>query len=219
MTLLVMAQPGRASTLYDNGGPNQANGLEMTVQIMADDFTLGAASVIDAVRFWDIDGGAYHGSIEWQIYTNDPILPQPVTLIASGNVVPVRTATANFVLGYAEYQNDLAIGPVALLPGRYWLGLHNGDLSFTGSSPYGDEFFWETTNNYIGNLGARSDPAPFGVGGWDGTGGEFAFLVAGTETDGVAPTPASACGGAALLAGFGGLRCLRRRSGSAVAAA
>jgi hypothetical protein len=211
MAMLVMAQAARASTIYDNGGP-QSNGAgeEMTGLIVADDFILGAASTITGVRFWDYEG-TYHGSIEWQIYTNIIFqgIPQPDTLIASGSAVPVRVATGLLPFGEAEYQNDFGIGPVALSAGTYWLGLHNGNFTFTNPM-FQDRFYWEATSLGGGSLTASFDSAPFGDGSWEHNQLQFAFLLTGTEGDAVAPAPASAWSGLVLLASIGGLRCVRR---------
>ena len=46
--------------IYDNGGPNQQGGNEMTEWIQAEDFNLSADSTLMIVNFWDIEapGGA-----------------------------------------------------------------------------------------------------------------------------------------------------------------
>ena len=41
--------------IYDNGGPDQQNGNEMTEWIQAEDFNLSADSTLTSVNFWDIE--------------------------------------------------------------------------------------------------------------------------------------------------------------------
>ncbi len=135
--------------IYDNGGPNQQDGNEMTQWIQAEDFNLSADSTLMIVNFWDIEapgGAAYQGEIDWTLYADAGGMPGAA--FASGAAVGgdvTRTFIQGGVLGFFdEYSDSFNISPgVALTAGTtYWLGLHNGPLTFTIRS----EFYWETTD-------------------------------------------------------------------------
>ena len=162
--------------IYDNGGPDQQNGNEMTAWLQAEDFNLSADATLTTVNFWDIEapgGTAYQGEIDWSIYNDAG--GSPGAEIASGAAVGAavtRTFTQCCVLGfYDEYSVSFPVSPgVALTAGTtYWLGLHNGPLSFQTRS----EFYWETTA-YNGTFTGHEDAAPFD-GGWADNGTEHAF--------------------------------------------
>src|SRR5438874_2725883 len=96
------------SLIYDNGGPDQQNGNEMTEWIQAEDFNLSADSTLTSVNFWDIEqpgGAAYQGEIDWILYTDAG--GQPGASFASGAAVGAavtRTFIQGGVLGvYDEY--------------------------------------------------------------------------------------------------------------------
>ena len=175
---------GRSDTLdaliYDNGGPDQVNGNEMTGWLQAEDFNLSADSTLTSVNFWDIEapgGASYQGEIDWVIYADAG--GQPGAAIANGAAVGAdvtRTFIQPGVLGfYDEYSLSFNISPgVPLTAGTtYWLGLHNGPLTFTTRT----EFYWETTA-FNGTYTGLEDGAPFD-GGWGDNFSEHAFNLGG----------------------------------------
>jgi len=171
--------------LYDNGGPNQQDGNEMTQWIQAEDFNLSADSTLMTVNFWDIEapgGAAYQGEIDWTLYADAGGMPGAA--FASGAAVGgdvTRTFIQGGVLGFFdEYSDSFIISPgVALTAGTtYWLGLHNGPLTFTTRS----EFYWETTN-FNGTFTGHEDQAPFD-GVWFDNAQEHAFNLEGTTSTG-----------------------------------
>ena len=171
--------------LYDNGGPNQQDGNEMTQWIQAEDFNLSADSTLMTVNFWDIEapgGAAYQGEIDWTLYADAGGMPGAA--FASGAAVGgdvTRTFIQGGVLGFFdEYSDSFIISPgVALTAGTtYWLGLHNGPLTFTIRS----EFYWETTD-FNGTFTGHEDDAPFD-GVWFDNGMEHAFNLEGTTGGG-----------------------------------
>jgi hypothetical protein len=171
--------------IYDNGGPNQQNGNEMTAWIQAEDFNLSADSTLTIVNFWDIEapgGAAYQGEIDWTLYADAGGMPGAA--FASGAAVGgdvTRTFIQGGVLGfYDEYSDSFNISPgVALTAGTtYWLGLHNGPLTFTTRS----EFYWETTD-FNGTFTGHEDEAPFD-GVWFDNFSEHAFNLEGTTGGG-----------------------------------
>ena len=166
--------------IYDNGGPDQLNGNEMTEWLQAEDFTLSADSTLTSVNFWDIEatrGASYQGEIDWVLYADAG--GQPGASFASGAAVGAavtRTFIQSCVLGfYDEYSLSFNISPgVPLTAGTtYWLGLHNGPLTFTTYS----SFYWETTA-FNGTYTGLEDDAPFD-GGWADNFNEHAFNLGG----------------------------------------
>ena len=49
------ARASFVEVIYDNGGPNQLGGSEMTRFIQAEDFVLSAATKFTDVRFWSLE--------------------------------------------------------------------------------------------------------------------------------------------------------------------
>jgi hypothetical protein len=205
--ILAVFAPLRAHSqiIYDNGPPNQQNGNEMTMWIQAEDFHVATAMTLGSVHFWDIElpGTAYQGEIDWGIYSNAG--GSPGTLLASGAAIGgavTRTFIQHGVLGqFDEYSDSFNITPFGLAAGTtYWLGLHNGPLSFQTRS----EFYWETTNAN-GTFTGHELIAPFN-GSWADNGQEHAF-----QLDGVVPEPST---WALLGLGMCGLLCVgwRRRA-------
>lgn len=177
LSALTLASAGqaRASLIYDNGGPDQSGGNEMTEWIQAEDFTIGTAVTLTDVRFWNLEDpslSGYNGSISWSIYADTGTAPG--ALMFRGNTAGVtRTLTNTGVLGvYDEYQNDFSVGSIALAAGTYWIGLHNGDVSMTTRA----EFYWETTG-LNATLTGQEDDAPFDDNVWLGNGSEHAFAL------------------------------------------
>jgi hypothetical protein len=165
-----------AQIIYDNGPPNQQNGNEMTQWIQAEDFSVATAMTLGGVNFWDIEspGTSYQGQIAWGIYSDAG--GSPGTLLASGAAIGgavTRTFIQHGVLGiYDEYSESFNITPFALTGGTtYWIGLHNGPLTFQTRS----EFYWETTNPNASFTGHELI-APF-TGGWSDNGGQHAFQL------------------------------------------
>lgn len=180
ITQVPMRPLGPNDIIYDNGGPNQIAGNEMTEWIQAEDFVLSADATLTSMFFWDIEdagGGLYQGEIDWQIYSDNG--GQPGTVLASGAATDV---TRNFIQGgvagsYDEYSNTFRVSPgVALTAGtRYWLGLHNGPYSVHTRF----NFYWETTNSN-GTLTAQEDEFPFD-GFWTDVAAEHAFYLSSGE--------------------------------------
>ncbi len=198
---MLFAAPGaKAAIVWDNGGPDQALGSEMNARVQAENFTLGAASLVTEVLFWSIEKFGYDGSITWQIYSDSAGVPG--VALFSGNTAAVTRVPTGVVGLFGvldEFENSFSVGALPLAAGSYWLGLHNGELFFTDDRLY----YWETTSSSNPPTG-HEDEAPFGVGGWFNNGQEHAFQVIGAQ--GVVPEP-----GTMALLGLGGLAVLRRR--------
>jgi len=167
---------GHGQIIYDNGPPNQQNGNEMTQWIQAEDFSVGTAMTLGGVNFWDIEvpNTAYQGEIDWGIYSDAG--GSPGTLLASGAAIGgavTRTFLQHNVLGqFDEYSDTFNVTPFALTAGMtYWIGLHNGPLSFQTRT----NFYWESTNNNASFTGHELI-APF-TGGWSDNGVQHAFQL------------------------------------------
>lgn len=153
----------RATTpLYDNGEPNLANGFEITHWIEADQFILNNASIVGAVRFWDLEAGpTFQGSIFWEVYADNGS-NSPGALLFSGTSANLsHVATGRAAFGYPEFVNNFNVSSISLPPGIYWLALHNGPLSNNISR----NIFWETAIN-PSTISSVGDEAPF-AGNWD----------------------------------------------------
>lgn len=129
-----------AAIIYDNGAPNQSSGNEMTEWIQAEDFMFSATQTFNEVKFWVVASNL-PGTIHGQIWNDNG--GQPGTVLSEGNVLVSAIATGQSLYFGTEYLVDLMFpGFTADANTRYWIGLHNGDLSNTARA----EFYWETTN-------------------------------------------------------------------------
>jgi hypothetical protein len=124
LSILVVGAPTRAAIIYDNGTPSLSGGFlsdDDSGVRFADDFTLAAPSVVNAVRFW----GVYSP-------TNTPTAPDDFSIIFYGdggglpdgtNVIaaysigdPGRVDTGDVLVGgltvfeYVATFSDLALG-------------------------------------------------------------------------------------------------------------
>ena len=182
------------NTVYNNGGPNQQDGNEMTNWIQAEDFVIpgtGTTTITD-IHFWTLEDpnvNGYAGSIWWGIFTNcsgSPCTGAP--LFGNTTVVPTnRTEDSCGILGtFCEWAYDLDITPTTVNNGQtYWLGLHNGPLSNDARA----EVYWETTNPNGTSTGHEDFlPPPFDS--WSDNGQEHAFYLTG-GTGGTTPEPSS----------------------------
>jgi PEP-CTERM motif len=202
---------GSATTIYNNGSPNQASADELSDVLVAEDFPVASAATLTNLEFWDIEGpSAYNGSISWFLYNS--VAGLPGTVLAQGSASTAgqitRAATVNTnVLGFAEFDDvinltaSLTTGSLAVGPGTYWIGLHNGDIS--NISPVQD-FYWETTDNNTTTFGVFDDltNSP----SWDTTSQEHAFNISG-DLSVATPEPGTV---ALLAAGIAGLALLKK---------
>ena len=202
---------GSGSVIYNNGGPNQGSADELSDILVVEDFPVASAATLTSLEFWDVEGPTgYNGSISWFLYSDLAGLPGAIVAqgSASGAGQITRTATGinNIIGGYDEFDDvmnltaSLTTGSLAVGPGTYWIGLHDGDIS--NITPFQD-FYWETTdNNASPTFGVFDDltVAP----SWDTTSQEHAFNVSG---DLATPEPGTV---AMLAAGIAGLALLKK---------
>jgi len=206
VVLLASAFAFADNVVYDNGGPNQQNGNEMTNWTQSEDFVLSQNYNITDIHFWDIESSpGYAGSISWWITGDSGGQPDFSKLFGSGSANPTRVNTQCGILGvYCEYSNDWSINPLALLGGvTYHLVLHNGPIDHDSR----DEFYWETTNNPVGEAGLEcflpNSACTQGTGAYSSNGQEHAFYLTGNQV----PEPGTlVLLGTGILGGFAGLR-------------
>lgn len=180
--LTLACAPVHAALVFDNGAPNGLNGNEMTGWIQAEDFILSGPMNITGIRFWafTLSGGAYSGSIYWEIRNDASGAPGAVVSGASGLVTltPVNEGPLAFG-GNNRLRFDIPVSGVTLSGGTtYWLALHNGPLT----NDRVQFMYWETTNSGFGVSGNELF-TPF-TGSWSSNGLEHAFQIFGERLDG-----------------------------------
>ena len=202
--LLMVSAFARADTLYDNGGPNQQDGNEMTEWLQSEDFVLKSPEIVTDVHFWDIEGSpGYSGSITWWITGDANGNPDFNNVLLSRNTDQVtHTQTQCGILGsFCEYSNsfDLPDGGLLVQPGTYHLVLHNG----TPDNNTRQEMYWETTNPNGTPTGRECDLGGACYFDWSDNGQEHAFYLTGTAV----PEPGTlALMGTGILGALAGLR-------------
>jgi hypothetical protein len=189
--------------VYDNGGPNQHGGSDMTDFLESEDFTLSGATIISDVNFWNFQllASDYKGSLYWAIQAN--AAGTPGDTIASGLTSAVTRAATGLTDTsgiYSEFTNSFNIAPTELGTGTYWLTLHNGPITDSNFS----DFYWEWTAD-----NGNSQAFDLVAGGpWNAALSENAFQLSGTEV----PEPGSLILVGTILGGMalGRARLLRR---------
>ena len=197
LAMVASAVGAHAQVFYDNGGPNQQNGNEMTMWMQTEDFKIGQDTAWFDLHFWTIEtpGAVNDGTFYVALY-NDDGAGNPNAIIADGtftqNVNYTKTFLQAGVLGvYDEYRYDMQIsGYVLAANTQYHLGLHANP---SGGYQTRDNIYWETTNANGTAAGLESFQGPNG--GWSSNGTEHAFNLT------TVPEPASMVAlGAGLLA-------------------
>lgn len=130
--------------VYNNGGPNQHGGSDITDFLESEDFTLSGATIISDVDFWNFQlvAGDYKGSLYWAIQAD--ARGTPGAIIASGTTPAVARAATGLTDTsgiYSEFTDSFNIAPTELGAGTYWLTLHDGPIT---DSNFAD-FYWEWT--------------------------------------------------------------------------
>lgn len=152
----LMATTGFAQvTIYNNGGPNQLNGNEMTGWLQSEDFMLSSDAVLSDIHFWtlEVPGLANDGTVAWAISTDNGGLPG--TIVGSGIDPVSRTFQQSGVLGFFdEYKYDMNVsGPLLTANTPYHLELHANPSENYATI---DGIYWETTNANSTNTGIES---------------------------------------------------------------
>lgn len=206
LTLLMLATVARADTIiYNNGGPNQQSGNEMTEWVQTEDFTLTSSQTVNDIHFWDVDSGGYNGSITWWIVGDTGGNPNFNDVLGTGNLDVTRVATGNCLSFGCEFEDSWNINPLSLGPGTYHLALHNGPVTDTTRA----EFYWETTDLNGTPTGRECDLTTGACySSWFDNGQEHAFNLTGGG-GGTTPEPGTIL---LLATGFvGAFSQLRRR--------
>jgi hypothetical protein len=186
LALVASAVGANAQVFYDNGGPNQQNGNEMSNWMQTEDFMIGQDTAWFDLHFWTIQdpGAANDGTFYVALYDDNG--GQPGNIIADGNFTENVNYTRTFLQGgilgfYDEYRYDMQIsGYVLSANTQYHLGLHANPSNQYGTR---DNIYWETTNanNTAGGMESLGGPN----GPWSGNGQEHAFNLT------TVPEPAS----------------------------
>lgn len=193
--------------IYNNGGPNQNGGNEMTVWVQSEEFTLSSSANVTGIHFWDIeDSPGYAGSITWWITGDTNGVPDFNNVLGTGIVQPTRTATGKCVINDCEYQNDWTVASILLQAGvTYHLALHNGPIGHDSR----DNFYWETTDDVDSQWGFECNlPDNTCFTGWYNNGMDHAFYLTGGLGNEIPEPGTLVMLGTGLL---GGVAMLRRR--------
>ena len=148
---LMAAASGSAATIFDNGAADNQNGFGMfNTARGADDFSLSAASTVQALGFYWTTGPGQNptaslgGTITYGLYQDSG--GSLGSLVASGTVSGIGFSLTGVVNGcgtcqvaYSEFNLASAVN---LAAGTYWLELHKG-ASFTATSS--PALFWATS--------------------------------------------------------------------------
>ena len=196
---LGMAHGAQAAVVFNNGAPNQVSGVNMSSNVVAEDFTLLAATNITNFRFWSIQdvASAYTGTLQVAVYSS--VAGSPGAVIASTTAAYAATATGMSTgFGYAEYSFDIGVVG-ALAAGTYWLAVGNSPLNPGNPS----EMLWETSGGGLGSF------AKYLQGGsWIDSLEHLAFRVDGTPVVVNVPEPSTL---ALLALALAGAAVMRRR--------
>jgi len=178
-----------AAPIWVNGSPNGFGGNNLSDTEGAEDFIITVLTDLTGVTFWDMEVSAadYSGSIFWETRNDGGGVPG-ATVLGSGTASPTRTPVGSS-LGYNIVRNDFSISVLGLVPGTYWLVLHNGPLSNNAFTDY----YWAWTDpnaiNMATTRGVEQELPPFGT--WTTTDQEHAFTIQGEPVGPTVPEPAS----------------------------
>jgi hypothetical protein len=180
--------------IYQNGAPDYLDAREMTEFVQANDFTLPTTLRLNWVTIWAAFGGTNVDPI-------DPVIAmiladnggQPGDVLFTSSGIASRSPENLQFGGLPVYRYDVQLG-VSLLPGTYWIALHNGPLTNNAAA----DFFWISTaanGTAPGYQSALPVPLVFSE-----AGGELSFQLDGDSL--AIPEPATWSALAGLAACF-----------------
>ncbi len=219
LALACSGQQARADPVFDQSSVAAATvgSLNISDYVSADDFTVSSTVTLTGLRVWLADSRGtddngvldyFGGTLSWGIFANSA--GSPGALLASGAGTPVLTDTGfnGTGTGVDVVIADLVLSGPILVPGTYWLGLHEGvwgsayDLTpvfwyastaGSGATPHGNDDEVSLGSQWIDT----ADPLNF----------KLAFRLSGDLVQTV-PEPATA---ALVLLGLGAMGWARRR--------
>lgn len=153
--VLALTTSARAQTSpHQNGAPDGIGGASITNPYrVVDDFTFTSLTIIDGIRFWNLQETAFNvAGFEWSISMDAG--GAPGLAVAGGTFTPAVRLAQGLAGSGLLYQNDLFIGTQTLAPGTYWLNLRDN------AGP--PDIFWATTSSQAGYFAqyGQDNPPP-----------------------------------------------------------
>jgi hypothetical protein len=198
--LTTLASTSFGYVWYDNGGPNQVSGNEMSAWTQSEDVPFDAGNSFNRLVFWTIESGDLLSTVSINISFDDGSgNPGFIAVSFLNTALTSRTATGNTVVGLTEYMN---VVDFASVPESGTGIFHMELLANEAANPNHDALgiYWETTNANGTNKGRESFHSTRD--NWFDNGQEHAFRLENT----LVPEPASFA-----VLGLGALVLLRRR--------
>lgn len=198
-----------AAVIYDGGGPNGADGTNLSSFVAAQQFTLTNAATLQGLMFFgsaNINNvpSQFGGTIGFRILLDNAGAPGAGQALGSDSTVQlINNGTQN--LGTDEYRFLVNLGSIPLGNGTYWLALHEGTM---GTASDGTTISWKITGSAPAGAAFRlATPQLDGLAGYRPGPFKLALQLLDAPAYNAVPEPSTWV----LMLSAGGFLLLRRR--------